>query len=171
MTLKRKESLMKKILCLCLALITLALPLVSCSKDYADDVSVDDLRDALEDSLTGTVPEYSLADKGYLDDYFTIPDYVSDYVICFSTPGDNLDEFGIFHVTEDNADDLKDKLEDYLSDSYDQNLNWYNSYMPEETPKLRDAEVKVFGNYVVYTVLSDEDAKAAFEAVENKLKK
>ena len=82
-----------------------------------------------------------------------------------------MDEFGIFHVTDGNAEDLETELEDYLEESYEQNKDWYDSYMPEETPKLRDAQVKVFGNYVVYVILSEADCEAAFEAVEKALKK
>ena len=163
---------MKKILCLLLALLTLALPLTACSKQYAefaDDVSVKDLMDEIKSNLTGTLPEYSVADKGYLDDYFAIPDYVTDHAIHFSTAGNDLDEIGVFHVTEGNAEDLAEKLEVYLKNSYEQNKDWYDSYMPEETPKLRDAEVKVFGNYVVYAILSDADCTAAFDAAEQAL--
>ena len=162
---------MKKILCFALALMLLALPLTACSQKYADDVSVGDLSDAVFEALSGELPDYSTAEKGYLDDYMTIPDYVTEYTVRFSTAGNNLDEFGIFHVTDGNAEDLEGKLEDYLEESYEQNKDWYDSYMPEETPKLRDAQVKVFGNYVVYVILSEADCTAAFEAVEKALKK
>lgn len=167
---KRKESHMKKLICLCLALIALMLPLASCSKEYADDVSVEKVSEAMVTSLTGTIPLYSLADEGYLDDYFTMPDYVTDHIIHFSTEGNNLDEFGVFHVTEGNAEDMQSKLETYLKDCYEQNKDWYDSYMPEETPKLRDAEVKVFGNYVVYAVFAEAEREAAFDAAEKALK-
>ncbi|MBE6628971.1 MAG: DUF4358 domain-containing protein [Ruminococcaceae bacterium] len=162
---------MKKILCFALALMLLALPLTACSKKYADDVSVKDLSNAVFEALSGELPDYSTAEKGYLDDYMTVPDYVTEYTIRFSTAGNNLDEFGIFHVTDGNAEDLETELEDYLEESYEQNKDWYDSYMPEETPKLRDAQVKVFGNYVVYVILSEADCEAAFEAVEKALKK
>lgn len=162
---------MKKILCLTFTLLILALPLTACAKSYADDISAEVLSNAIVINLTGTIPDYSLADEGYLDDYITLPDYVTDQRICFSTEGNNLDEFGVFHVTEGNAEDLADKLESYLKTSYEQNKDWYDSYMPEETPKLRDAGVKVFGNYVVYVILSEADCNAAFDAIEKELKK
>ena len=47
---------------------------------------------------------------------------------------------------------------------------WYDSYIAQETPKLRDAEVKVFGNYAVYAIASKEDRAAFFDAVENALR-
>lgn len=162
---------MKKILCLLLALLTLALPLTACSKSYADDLSAEELSDAIMIDLINAAPQYSIADEGYLDDYLTLPDYVTDHMIHFSTAGNDLDEFGVFHVTEGNAQDLETELEDYLEEAYEQNKDWYDSYMPEETPKLRDAQVKVFGNYVVYAILSEEDCKTAFDAVEKALRK
>ena len=69
---------MKKILCLLLALLTLALPLTACAKSYADDISAEVLSNAIVINLTGTIPDYSLADEGYLDDYITLPDYVTE---------------------------------------------------------------------------------------------
>ena len=56
-------------------------------------------------------------------------------------------------------------LRDYLAQAYEDNRVWYDSYMPEETPKLRDAEVKVFGNYVVYAIYSSADKATLFDAV------
>ena len=42
-------------------------------------------------------------------------------------------------------------------------------YLVEEYPKLRDAEYKVFGRYVVYGILSEADKTALFEAVSTAL--
>lgn len=162
---------MKKLICLSLALMLLALSLTACMKRYADDLPVKELGEQIATRLRGDVADYSIADDGYLDDYFRLPDYVTDHMICFSTAGNNLDEFGIFHVTNGNAEDLEDKLEEYLESAYEKNKDYYDSYMPQETPKLRDAEVDTFGNYVVYTILSKKDEKAALDAVEKALKK
>ena len=78
--------------------------------------------------------------------------------------------FGFFHVTDGNADSMEALLKDYLTRSYEKNQSWYDSYIPKEIPKLRDAEVKVFGNYVIYTICSKEDRAAVFSAVADLLK-
>ena len=43
-------------------------------------------------------------------------------------------------------------------------------YIAAEHPKMEDAEVRVFGNYVVYTILTKQDKTAVFKAVEELLK-
>ena len=43
-------------------------------------------------------------------------------------------------------------------------------YMPEEFPKLQNAETKTIGNYVMYAILSDSDKQAVFSAFEKTLK-
>ena len=88
----------------------------------------------------------------------------------FATDGNNLDEIGIYQVTDGNANAMKTVLEDYLEDSLTRNQSWYESYIPKEIPKLRDAEVKVFGNYVIYAICSKEDRAAVFSAVADLLK-
>ena len=45
-----------------------------------------------------------------------------------------------------------------------------DEYMPEEKPKLENAEVKTVGNYVMYAILSDDGKKSAFGAFEKSLK-
>ena len=158
---------MKRIITALLALILL-LSLAACkSTNYADDKKVTDLADGIVTALNDG-KSYSTAEADFLDSYFTKPDYVTELVIRFSTDGNDLNEFGIYHVSEGKAEDMKALLTKYVTDFYD----LYNAnYLPEETPKLRDAEVKVFGNYVVYAMLNDADRENLFSTVESALKK
>ena len=159
---------MKRILLPLLAL-ALMLSLLACSStQYADDVKADDLSQSIEGALPSEAL-YSTAQEGSLDDYFTMPDYVTESVIRFSTNAKNIDEYGIFHVTDGNAAAMQALLRDYLKRLYEENQVWYDSYIPEETPKLRDAEVRVFGNYVIYAVYSASDKAILFEAVKSSL--
>lgn len=157
---------MKRIITALLAL-SLLLCFTSCAgTEYKNDVAVTSLADTAVAALNDG-KEYSTADSDFLDSYFTKPDYVTESVIRFSTDGNDLNEFGIYHVTDGNADAMKAKLSDYLTEFYE----LYNAnYLPEETPKIRDAEVKVFGNYVAYAMLDDTDRTVFFDAVEQALK-
>ena len=162
---------MKKILCMLLALLALALPLTACQKgNYIDDKAATEIGKTISAKLGGN-QTYTQADSGALDDFFQTPDYVSEAAIYFSDEGNNIDEFGIFHVKDGQAKEMADLLEKYLTDSHEQNAAWYDSYIPEETPKLRDAEVKTFGNYVLYAILSEENKTAAWNAAEELLAK
>ena len=160
-----------RILTLSLALtLLLTLALSACaSPDYKNDLPTATLGSAAVAAI-GDPADYSTAEEGYLDDYFTVPSYVTSYTLCFATDGNNLDEIGVYQVSDGNADAMKDVLEKYLEDSLAQNQAWYESYIPREIPKLRDAEVKVFGNYVIFAICSKEDRAAVFSAVADLLK-
>lgn len=159
---------MKRLIC---ALLLLALPFsfsACAQRNYSDDASVEDLGNAAIDSLA-LEQDYVIADEGYLEDFFSLPPYVLESRILMSSNGNDLNEIGIYHVTEGNANAMKSILNNYLVGSLRAYEDWYNSYIPQELPKLVNAEVKVFGNYVVYAILSDADRAAAFDAIENAL--
>ncbi len=151
-----------------LAFLLLATALLcSCAKqtDYVDDYSVKALAQKGMVALTEQ-KEFTSAEKGYLDDWFIAPDYIRDSVIYFATDANNHDQFGIYHVTDGNAKAMAVLLADYLDDCYE---NYNSMYNPEELPKIRDAQVKVYGNYVVYVVFDEADRTAFLSAVENAL--
>jgi hypothetical protein len=114
---------------------------------------------------------YATADSLYLNDYFEIPSYVTDSVIRFSSDTGNLNEIGIFHTTEGNTRQMADLLKLYLLESYKRNHTWYDSYIPAETPKLRDAEIRIYGNYVVYAILSKESQNHLFQLLDQQLRR
>ena len=80
--------------------------------------------------------------------------------------GTNIDEFGIFKAGTMDAAALKEMIDGYLKILQD---SWMN-YQPEEEPKLKGAEVKTVGDYVMYVFLSDADKATAFKAFEGALK-
>lgn len=158
---------MKKVFALLTAL-CLFLSLCSCKKDaYRNDVPVADLADTVMLRLSKT-DGYVTREKG-LDSYFATPDYATEFTIRHAADTNNIDEIGIWHVTDGNADAMKQLLTGYLSESFEKNETFYNSYIPEETPKLRDAEVRVFGNYVAYAILNSTDRNAFFSALSAEL--
>ncbi len=163
---------MKKRWLLLLLSLLLLVSAVSCGEkeQYADDRNTAKVLGAAIDAL-GDGVSYTTADGGYLDDYFLMPAYVSEGMIQFASNTNNLNEFGVFHVESGKADALEELLEDYLEDSYENNRDWYASYMqPEEPAKLRDAEVETYGNYVAYAIAAKADRDAFFSAVRSALK-
>lgn len=159
---------MKRII-LCTLACLLLFSLASCQNtNYRNDAKVSDLAVTATDSLKDGV-EYRTADEGYLDDYFETPAYVLSYTVRFAADTNNLNEIGIYHVEDGKADEMAKLLEDYLSDQLARNQTWYDSYIPQEVPKLRDAQVKVFGNYAVYVILNQKDRSTALDAIESAL--
>lgn len=151
-------------------LLALLLPMLSAchsKHSYTDSLTASELAGDVRKALSGT--EYLEANQDYLNDYFPIPAEVSDYRIYFASDGNSLDEFGIWHASAAATEQLSALIRGYLDESLSRNRSFYDSYIPQETPKLRDAEVRVFGNYVAYAVLNETDRKTFFHTVEQDL--
>lgn len=153
-------------------LIFLLLPtLAACFRthSYHDGVMISEITEEILDDLHSPLL-YLIDNTGFTDEYFKTPDYVTEHAVLYTGESNNIDEFGIFHVTDGNSEAMAALLlENYLTESYKKNKEFYNSYIPDETPKLRDAEVKIFGNYVVYAIMSPSDRHTVFNAVRDEL--
>lgn len=156
---------------LLIALLSLLMLCSLCAcRGYADDIDTDNLATVGLNALSDNI-DYIEAEDGFLDDYFVTPSWVTDSEIYIAPTASNLNQVGVYHVQDGHAEEMETILLDYLQASYTDNVNWYNSYIPKETPKLRDAEVRVFGNYIVYAILSETDRPVFFDAIEHSLTK
>ena len=135
---------------------------------YADNIPVAELAEEAEDELEYT--DFREANATWLDDYVTMPNDVEDCKIYYSSNGNNLNEFGIWHVRTDQIAPMEATLRAYLAESLLKNRNFYDSYIPEETPKLENAEVRVYGNYVCYAILNERDRATFFHTIEEELR-
>lgn len=89
--------------------------------------------------------------------------YVSRNTLM-SAVGTNINEYGIFLAKDaDQAKTIKDALNAYLE--YRESV-WMDEYLPDEKPKLDNAEVLQQGSYVMYAILSDADRDAVNAAFE-----
>ena len=163
------KPMFKKVICIALVVFTLGA--TACAKEeYKKDIDVDDVAEALMQKIP-TESVWIDEDQDFIKEYVTVPEYVKGSHIYYAQNTNDLDEFGIFEVEEGKANAVRSMLtQGYLQKRYTENLEWYNSYMPTETPKLRDAEVRVFGNCVAYAVLSPEKRTAFFKECEKLLK-
>ena len=139
-------------------------------EEYKKEINTQEIATTLS-KKTPTASAWINEDQYFIEEYVDIPDYIKESSIYYAKNTNDLDEFGIFLVEEG-----KEKatrlllLQGYLQKRYTENQEWYNSYMPTETPKLRDAEVRIYGNCVVYAVLSAEQRTAFFAECEKLLK-
>ena len=86
----------------------------------------------------------------------------------FQTSGVGIDEYGIFRMKEESGiEGMKSAIQDYIDSA---KLSFNENYAPNEKPKLDNAEIRVFGKYVVYAVLSEDDKNVLFSALETALK-
>ena len=165
---------MKKYTVRALSLVLIAIfsvmSLAACGgADYRDDVAVSAIDSAIQAKLP--VPDgYYAPDSDYLEFYFEgAENIVTEYVIQMSATSTNINQFGIFHVKDGEAQNMKAICEAYIAKSKDRWVAQAN-YIASEHPKMEGAEVRIFGNYVVYTMLTEADKAVAFSAVEDALK-
>ena len=158
----------KKILCVCLAAALFCLlPACASKARYVSDASPNELAEKLEQVLSNT--SYLAAEHEYLEN-FADPTRYRNGCIYHAANGSNLNEFGIWRTeTEEESEALEDALEEHLEESYQRNCSFYDSYIPAETPKLRDAEVRRYGVYVAYAVLSAEERQLFFRELSHLL--
>ncbi len=164
---------MKKLLTFALTVIISALSLFSCSSknDYRDDVPCEEITDAIKEELS-TQGGYAFFEEEQIKFIFDDISLANECSVIYSLLSQNIDEFGVFRAdSEKNARELADKCWEYIEKKYEDENAFIASYAPEELPKLKDAEVKVFGNYAVFAILSENDRAALFEKVEEMLKK
>ena len=110
-----------------------------------------------------------MADPGanYVRGYMRrTPEEIGEYIILKNVMGTNIDEFGIFKAGTMDAAALKEMIDAYIKILQD---SWMN-YQPEEEPKLKGAEVRTVGDYVMYVILSDADKETAFKTFTAALK-
>lgn len=79
---------------------------------------------------------------------------ISEYVVCVDASGSTVDEFGIFKTAEGASEEVEQMLAEYLETRVD---TWMDEYMPEEKPKVENAQIRNSGNYYVYAILGDSE--------------
>ena len=137
------------------------------SAEVRNDVAVTDVSAAVaaslsEDDALVSVPETYFSGSMKMD----VSDY-DGYDVKINSKGVNIDEYGVFKAKDSTqVAALEQAVKDYLQFRKD---IWMEEYMPEEYPKLENAEVKTAGNYVMYAILSDSSKKAAFDAFQKSL--
>ncbi len=163
--------IMKRIF-VCFLLLATMVGAVACAdtSDYTDDLTPDALAQRIGEALEDGV-DYVKDDSDFMKDYFPLPDGVDAHTVHYARDTNNINEFGIYHVTGEGMEELKAMLtESYLKASYLANRDWYDSYIPQETAKLRDAEVRTYGNYIVYAILDRDERETLFATVEDALR-
>lgn len=165
---------MKKLTLIAALMLCFALSLTACSS-YRNDVPVNDLTNAVLNAVS-TQGGFTAADADYVSLEFAAPDTitanVSEWIICASTSQSTVDEFGIFRVGDGgDANAVKAEVQAYV-DALQVKLEVFlEAYDPAEKPKLENAQVFVFGDYVVFTMLTEADTTAATNAIKAALEK
>lgn len=167
------KTTLRTLVCLLLTL-CLLLPLASCEAKYRDDVTAGLVCHAVKNALPEgkgwtEVSSRFINASDWGEDFLTYLDLTSEHQILISAESDtNIDEIGVFRVAESSdVDEVKGFVEEYVAAKQQRMKSLLESYNPAEITKLNCADVKVCGQYVLYTFLNATDtetAQAAFEA-------
>ena len=150
--------------------IILLLSLISCSStDYTDTKSAQDVASAVASSITTEGGTKTLDSDAILEISDTELSYLKDFVMIRANNTKNINEYGIFRVENGKAEDMKNLISTYVENK--QKTYRAMEYFPEETEKIDCATVQIFGNYVVYSFLNENDTDALHNAVKNQILK
>lgn len=149
------------------ALMLLALLAACGGAKVKDDVPVSELSSAV-DLAIGNEGDLVSAPESYLSSLMALDFSANpEYVVKINSRGVNIDEYGIFKAgSGQDVSELESIVKGYIQRRLD---TWMPEYMPEELPKLENAQVKTLGNYVMYTILSDTQRTEAVTALETGL--
>lgn len=165
------EYALKRFISLCALIMALILLFASCAKTvkYRDDVNTPELADSIKQKIDGGEKLTDIS-ASFIQSSMDIDvaEY-ADYSVYITVVGTSINEFGIFKAKETaQVEKLEEKLRDYLNL---RNEAWMPEYLPNEYPKLKNAEIKSAGLYVIYAVLSDSEKEAVYAEFEAQLKK
>ena len=162
-----------KILIVCLAALLLVVGIVSIvlinnNNKYTDALSATELYNAVANSFETSGGNKVLDSDVILEFSDNELSYLKDYIVVKANNAKNINEIGIFKVEEGTSNDMKSLVEKYVANL--QQTYRAMDYFPEEVEKIDFATVKVFGNYVVYSFLNENDTEAFYNAIENQIK-
>lgn len=165
---------MKKLISISLILLSLLLCMSACNASYRDDQTAKQVADEMLAAIN-VAGGCTSVDSDYVSLEFPDADAVnasvSDWCIYPSTSSITVDELGVFHVKAgENVGAVKTAVEQYVQSMQVKLEVYLDTYDPAEKSKLENAQVFVYGNYVIYTMLSESDTAAVKSAAEALLK-
>lgn len=140
----------------------------ACSqKSYDASINCQDLSTALKREISvpqGYFEEYTDDEVKYL---FSSPKLYDDICIVYSADSTDVCEVGILHAaSDDNAKLLYEDAKAYIKALQEQKSDFLSNYSPAELSKLNSAEVRRYGNYIIFTVAESGDKEELFKKAE-----
>lgn len=156
--------MLKKILILFFAIVLIASSCAGKQGNIRDDVLVSDIAAAADTHLNAD--NFASMNDSYLMGAMKLDTSLfEDYIVKVNAYGANIDEYGIFKVSDSSqVSRAENAVKEYLDMRGD---TWMEEYMPEEKPKLEAAEVKSKGLYIMYAILSDQSRTSVLTEFEN----
>ncbi len=143
-------SMMKKVLTAILTL-TMILAFTACGGNAKEAQSVSEIMTSIKSEIE--FPEMAEIDKASLNGYFEIKtEDIEDMAYIIAGGGATADEVLILKMKDStNINDIKTKVEARKK----MQTELFESYSPEEMPKLKSSIVEAKGNYVFFAITND----------------
>lgn len=149
---------------------TALLALCACDGEKINtEVAPADIANAIVNEM-GSADAMTALDESYITGRMEIDlSNCAEYDVRLSTASINVNEFGVFKAKDvDHVEALDADVQAYLAMRLE---TWMDEYLPEEKPKVENAQVRTFGPYVIYTILSESDSKIAIDTMSEMLTK
>jgi len=163
---------MRKFMCFAIAAVT-CVTLFACSKkEYNTDYSCKELCRTATGSLEDGQEYIELGEEHLKYEFGDDARGAEDYCILVSVKVEDINEIGIFLAADEKvAKEIAEDCREYLEELDEGKRAFIASYAPNELPKLDESGVRIYGRYVVYTVLDNDSATKAFEKIESMIEK
>jgi hypothetical protein len=155
---------MKRIPLIILTLLV-CLSAASCSAKVEQDVTCAELGAAVEAAIADAdnLSEMGVNSIGFLLNVDVNADNIIEYTVKAPSGSSSIDEYGIFKMSDNKAvSDIAKTLNAYLETRV---TTWDTRYDQSEKSKVDDAQIKIYGNYVLYLILDKLEAANAVQNV------
>ena len=162
---------MKKLFIVAALFFCLGLYACSQAAEYRNDLDTEDILKGAPHTVR-SADDYATYDDELVEFFFGDMPASRDHTVLYSIEQNDIDEVGVFRAeNESEALEIYEKATAYIREMQETQRAFIASYAPEELPKLDSAEVRRYGDYVVYAILSEGDSDAFFSHVEGALKR
>ena len=141
----------------------------SMPEESSSDVGVDMNIKEFAEQIAGQRTDISFVEmtEGYISGVMDFDvSKTTEYAVYIDATGTTVDEFGVFKAAEGSEKEVEDMLKAYLAMRLD---TWMDEYMPEEKPKVENAEIKSMGSYYIYTILGDGEKEKVLSGFDSAL--
>jgi hypothetical protein len=166
---------MKKMIVMFIGICLLALLLCGCDggRRYRTDLTSWDVMEEILDEMPHDGAEYRLVGDDFIsassfgEGYRELLSSSLDWSVVVSRNADtNVSEIGVFRVREDiDMEGVLATVSSYVDAQKLRLPPLLEMYNPDELPRVENARVERFGQYVVYTILNENELSAVRQGV------
>ena len=139
-------------------------------KSYKSAIPCEELSMTLKEKLSAPGNEFSQYSTDELKFFFPSPDLYSDACVIYSTDSTDIREVGVLHASsKENAKKLCEDAKAYIKTLQEEKSEFLRNYSPAELTRLNSADVKEYGEYIIFVVAEANERDEVFKTAESLL--